>query len=119
MKLQYWITFPAERENLPEGVPLYQVDITNYDAVQAVFQTVRPEHVVHLAAQISVSHSVHKPAEDARVNILGLLHVLENAVRYETQSFVFASSGGALYGDVDEPAGEEHEVVPFTVEFRR
>ncbi|MBC7326426.1 MAG: NAD-dependent epimerase/dehydratase family protein, partial [Moorella sp. (in: Bacteria)] len=51
-------------------------------------------------------------AADARVNILGLLNVLEASVREEVQAFIFASSGGVLYGDVWEPAGEEHPALP-------
>ncbi|WP_338834325.1 UDP-glucose 4-epimerase [Moorella humiferrea] len=102
----------GKKENLPPGVPLYQVDVADAGAVQQVFALVRPEHVVHQAAQISVSRSVREPAFDARVNVLGLLNVLEAAVRYGVRSFVFASSGGVLYGDVTEPADEGHPPAP-------
>ncbi|TDA69486.1 MAG: NAD-dependent epimerase/dehydratase family protein [Clostridia bacterium] len=102
----------GKRENLPPGVPLYQVDVADADAVRQVFELVRPEQVVHQVAQISVSRSVREPAFDARTNVLGLLNVLEAAVRYGTRSFVFASSGGVLYGDVYEPADEEHPAAP-------
>ncbi|OIQ54868.1 UDP-glucose 4-epimerase [Moorella thermoacetica] len=57
----------GRRENLPEGVALYQVDVAEAAAVNEVFQ----------AAQISVSRSVREPAADARVNVLGLLNVPE------------------------------------------
>jgi UDP-glucose 4-epimerase len=102
----------GKKENLPEGVPLYQVDIADAEAVGRVFDLVRPEKVVHQAAQISVSRSVREPALDARINVLGLLNVLEAAVRQGVRAFIFASSGGVLYGDVFEPAAEEHPAAP-------
>ncbi|KKM13007.1 UDP-glucose 4-epimerase [Clostridiales bacterium PH28_bin88] len=102
----------GKKNNLPEGVPLYQVDVADADAVQQVFELVRPESVVHQAAQISVSRSVREPSFDARSNVLGLLHVLEAAVQYGVRSFVFASSGGVLYGDVWEPADEDQPPAP-------
>jgi len=55
---------------------------------------------------LSVSRSVREPAFDARVNLVGLLGVMENCVRVGTKKVVFASSGGVLYGDVYEPAPE-------------
>lgn len=102
----------GKKENLPKDVPLFQEDITDADAVQSVFHSFKPNHVVHLAAQISVSRSVREPAFDSNVNVLGLLNVLENAAHRGVESFVFSSSGGVLYGNVHEPADEDHEVCP-------
>lgn len=102
----------GKKENLPEGVPLYKVDVADAEAVQRVFDLVRPEQVVHQAAQISVSRSVREPSFDARTNVLGLLHMLEASVQYGVRSFIFASSGGVLYGDVWEPADEERPAAP-------
>ncbi|WP_257784938.1 NAD-dependent epimerase/dehydratase family protein [Neomoorella thermoacetica] len=104
----------GKRENLPPGVPLYEVDVADAAAVQQVFELTRPEQVVHQAAQISVSRSVREPAFDARTNVLGLLNVLEASVKYGSSSFIFASSGGVLYGDVWQPAGEEHPAAPIS-----
>jgi len=102
----------GKKENLPEGVPLYQVDVSDAKAVQRVFELVQPEYVVHQAAQIPVSRSVREPSFDARTNVLGLLHVLEASVQYGVRSFIFASSGGVLYGNVWEPADEEQPPAP-------
>lgn len=102
----------GKKENLPPGVPFHQVDVADAEAVQMVFNLVQPEHVVHQAAQISVSRSVREPGLDARTNILGLLNVLRAAVNKGVRSFVFASSGGVLYGDVSEPADEERPPAP-------
>ena len=102
----------GKRENLPPGVPLCQLDVADAAAVRQLFDLVRPEHVVHQAAQISVSRSVREPGFDARTNVLGLLNLLEASVRHQVRSFIFASSGGVLYGDVWQPAEEEHPAAP-------
>jgi len=94
------------RANLPPGVPLHVGDIAAPDAVERAFAAERPEAVCHQAAQMSVSRSVREPAFDARVNVLGLVNVLDAAVRHRAERFVFASSGGVLYGDVTTPAPE-------------
>jgi len=96
----------GSRANLPAGVPLHVADIADAEAVERAFAAERPDAVCHQAAQMSVSRSVREPAFDARVNVLGLVTVLDAAVRHRAQRFVFASSGGVLYGDVTAPAPE-------------
>lgn len=104
----------GRRENLPASVPLYITDICDATRMEQVFQEVRPEAVCHQAAQMSVSRSMREPVYDAEVNILGLLRVLDLSVRTGVRRVVFASSGGALYGDVYEPAAETHPCEPFS-----
>lgn len=94
------------RENVPEGVNLYEVDCTDEAGVKAAFDDFQPNAVCHQAAQMSVSRSVREPKFDAQCNIMGLLEILQNASRVGCERFVFASSGGVLYGDVHEPAPE-------------
>jgi UDP-glucose 4-epimerase len=94
------------RENLPPDVPLHAVDIVDAAAVQRVFAAEKPDAVCHQAAQMSVSRSVREPLFDAQVNCIGLINVLDAAVRQGCGRFVFASSGGVLYGDVTAPAPE-------------
>jgi UDP-glucose 4-epimerase len=96
----------GSRANLPAGVPLHVADIADAAAVERAFAAERPDAVCHQAAQMSVSRSVREPAFDARVNVLGLVTVLDAAVRHRAKRFVFASSGGVLYGDVTAPAPE-------------
>ena len=69
------------------------------------------EVVFHLAAQADVGTSVERPAFDAAVNVVGTVNVLE-AARAAGAAFVFASTGGAIYGDVDGPAPEDAERRP-------
>ena len=66
----------------------------------------RPEAVFHLAAQADVRVSVEHPVDDAEVNVLGTVRILEAARRHGAQ-VVFASTGGAIYGECEEPARED------------
>jgi UDP-glucose 4-epimerase len=93
---------------------LYEVDVRDEEAVAAVFEKFRPDAVCHQAAQMSVSRSVREPGYDARVNIVGLLNVLSHAVRQGARKFVFASSGGVLYGEASEPAAEATPAAPIS-----
>ena len=104
----------GNRANIPSDVPLHLVDVCDPEKVRSVFDEVRPEAVFHQAAQLSVSRSVRDPVFDARVNLLGILHILENSVRIGTGKIVFASSGGVLYGDVYEPAPESAPCDPIS-----
>lgn len=94
-------------ENLPAGVPLFEVDIRDREGVADAFDEFQPQWVCHQAAQLSVSRSVENPMFDAEVNVIGLLNVLEASRAHAVDRVVFASSGGVLYGDVTEPAPEE------------
>jgi len=102
----------GSRDNLPPGVVLHVGDIVDPQAVARVFAAERPEAVCHQAAQMSVSRSVREPRFDAEVNCIGLINVLEAAVRERAKRFVFASSGGVLYGDVTSPAPESTPANP-------
>ncbi len=104
----------GDRRNVPAGVTLHEVDVRNLADVQKVFDTVRPQAVTHQAAQMSVSLSVREPYFDAEVNVMGLLSVLQAADRSGVERFVFASSGGVLYGDVHTPAPESHPADPMS-----
>jgi UDP-glucose 4-epimerase len=98
----------GRRENVPEAATLHEADIR---APDAVFEAVRPELVVHLAAQADVRVSVERPGYDADVNVLGTLRILE-AARPHGAQIVFASTGGAIYGECDGPAPETAERRP-------
>lgn len=104
----------GRRDNLPQGVPLFEVDICDGPQLAAVFDSVKPDWVCHQAAQMSVSRSMREPVVDAEVNVMGLLNVLDNSARVEARKFVFASSGGVLYGDVSTPASEDSPASPIS-----
>ena len=78
-----------------------------------VFERLRPEVVVHLAAQMDVRRSVSDPAFDADVNVMGGLNLLDCCRRFEVGRIIYSSSGGAGYGDTDAlPTPEEHPSRP-------
>jgi UDP-glucose 4-epimerase len=103
----------GKRENVPDGARLEVVDVR--EPLEAHFEGA--EACFHLAAQVDVRVSVERPADDAATNILGTIRVLEAARQHGTQ-VVFASTGGAIYGECDGPAPEGAErrpVAPYGV----
>jgi len=98
----------GKRENVPAPAELHVADIRDPGEV---FDAVRPVAVFHLAAQADVRISVAQPDLDADVNVLGTIRILEAARRHDAQ-VVFASSGGAAYGECDGPASESAPLRP-------
>lgn len=89
----------GERSNLNPRAEFAELDIRALEAA-AVVARWKPQAISHHAAQMSVSRSVKEPLFDAEVNVLGALNLLEAARAVEAR-LVFASTGGALYGDAD------------------
>jgi len=103
----------GSRENLAPHVPFYQVDLRDRAALEEVFRKERPDLVNHHAAQIDVRHSVSDPIFDAECNILGSLNLLELAVQCKVRRFIYASTGGAIYGEPKSlPATEDTPILP-------
>jgi UDP-glucose 4-epimerase len=101
----------GKKENIPEGAVFYERDIR--DGCAEVFEGFGPDTLSHQAAQMDVRRSVREPTFDADVNIIGTLKLLENCVRYGIEKVVFASTGGAIYGEQREfPAPEDHPLRP-------
>jgi UDP-glucose 4-epimerase len=102
----------GKEENVPPGARFVFCDVGSDTAVEAV-RTFRPEVINHHAAQINVRRSVTEPVFDARENILGSLTILEAARSAGVRKVIFASSGGAGYGEQEEfPADEGHPLRP-------
>jgi UDP-glucose 4-epimerase len=100
----------GRRERVPDRATLVELDIRNRDGLRALVEEVRPQAILHLAAQADVRVSVDDPAHDADVNVRGTIEVLE-AARLCRARMIFSSTGGALYGEArrvpspeDEPA---------------
>lgn len=104
----------GNEENVNNKAKFYKLDIQD-SKLEAVFQKERPDYVNHHAAQIDVRHSVSDPVFDARINVLGTLNVLQNCVKHKVKKVIFASSGGAIYGDQQIfPAPETHPLRPIS-----
>ena len=104
----------GKREHLPPRVRFLQADIQD-PAVRQLIAAEKIDIVSHHAAQMDVRRSVADPLYDARVNIIGILNVLEGAREAKVKKFIFASSGGAIYGEQETfPADEEHPTHPIS-----
>jgi UDP-glucose 4-epimerase len=102
----------GQRGNLNAKAEFHEVDIADPRAARLV-ESIKPDVLSHHAAQMDVRHSVADPTFDARVNILGFINLLEGCKNCGVKKVVFASSGGAVYGEQDVfPAGEDHPTRP-------
>ena len=105
----------GRRENVPAGATLIEVDLRDGPAVKQILAELRPEVISHQAAQTSVSVSTREPLRDAEINVLGSLNLLEAGVAAGTQRIIFASTGGAIYGEVPEGERATVETAPAPV----
>jgi UDP-glucose 4-epimerase len=104
----------GRREFVSPKARFYQTDIRD-PSVAEVFARERPHLVNHHAAQVSVSASVRNPLFDADVNVLGTLRVAALAAECGAEFLIFASTGGALYGEPERlPADEATPVRPLS-----
>jgi UDP-glucose 4-epimerase len=102
------------KKNVNNKARFYKIDICNSE-ISDIFEKEKPKIVFHLAAQIDLRRSVENPIEDANINILGSLNVLDNCIKYKIEKIVFASSGGAIYGDADIiPTPEDYPEYPLS-----
>lgn len=104
----------GKRKNVNREAVLYKHDICS-SRLDKIFKRERPVVIVHLAAQMNVRKSTEDPVFDANVNILGTINLLQLAVKYGVRKVVFASSGGAVYGEQHQfPAPETHPTSPLS-----
>jgi UDP-glucose 4-epimerase len=102
----------GRQENVPAGAQFYPFDIKSTDTFDLICRW-QPHVLVHHAAQMSVRVSVDNPVMDAQENILGSLNLFEAAVRAKVERIIFASTGGAMYGDhAPVPAREQDWAMP-------
>ena len=101
----------GKREQVPAAATLHVHDIR--EPLDAIVRESGAQAIVHLAAQADVRVSVGDPAFDAAVNVLGTVNVLE-AARLVGARVVFASTGGAIYGECERPARESDPCLPLS-----
>lgn len=92
----------GRRENVPTNAQFVQGDIRDAGLVQRTVGEWKPDAISHQAAQTSVAVSTREPNRDAEINILGTINLLNAAVSAGVGHLVFASTGGAIYGEVPE-----------------
>jgi len=104
--------YSGRREFVNKKAIFYERDITD-KKISDIFKKEKFDIVNHHAAQMNVRFSVEDPLFDAKVNVLGILNLLENCRKYDIRKFIFASSGGAVYGDQNSyPISEETDRKP-------
>ena len=105
----------GKKENANSAAKFYEKDIRDKEAVSKIFTDEKPDMVCHQAAHASVIKSTEDPQYDAEVNILGSLNILQACVKAKIKKLVFASTGGALYGDTEErPTPETRPTKPIS-----
>ena len=103
----------GKRENVNPAAKLCVADLCDQAALAEVLASERPEVIYHLAAKANVRESMVKPVLYARVNVIGSLNLLELARAHGCKKVVYASTGGAVYGEPQYlPADEQHPVNP-------
>lgn len=101
------------REYINPKAKYYEMDVRD-ENLYKVFEENKIEIVNHHAAQIDLRKSVENPKFDIDINVIGSVNLLQNAVKYKIEKFIFASTGGAIYGEHDYfPADEEHPIRPY------
>jgi UDP-glucose 4-epimerase len=95
-----WEHGGGRRANVPERASFLHMDVRD-ENVGRIFAEFKPEIVSHHAAQHSVAISSRDPIYDAQVNVIGMLNVLESALKAGVRKVLFASSG-ATFGNPEK-----------------
>lgn len=101
--------------NINPRAQMHRIDMRDRDAVTDVLREGRFDLINHEAAQLDVRVSVRDPQFDAAQNVLGSLNVIHGGIEHGVRRFVFASTGGAVYGEQETfPADENHPTNPIS-----
>ncbi len=104
----------GKKEYVNAGAKFIQADITNQDKIQAIIRNEKPQVLNLHAAHIQVGYSVKNPQFDAQNNILGMLNIMEAAKDVGVERVIFASTGGAMYGNKQTPFNEDMKEEPLS-----
>ncbi len=94
----------GKKVNINPRAKFYKADITNFSKISQLVKEEKPEVIFHYAAQINLRTSVDNPVADAQTNILASFNLIKAASDNKVKKFIFASTGGAIYGDTEKPA---------------
>jgi len=105
----------GKRAQINPQARFHDADLRDADKLGRIVAEERPEVIIHLAAQMDVRRSVADPAFDAQVNLVGMLNLIEAARQHGLRRIIFASTGGAIYGEQDQfPCDEDHPRRPIS-----
>lgn len=100
--------------NLNPKARFYHMSINDRN-LSDIFDREKPDIVNHHAAQMIIARSVRDPVFDASENIIGGLNVILNCIRFKVKKMIYASSGGAVYGEPQYlPVDEKHPINPIS-----
>lgn len=104
----------GKEENINPDAQFFEMDIAD-EGIRHLMADQRYECIIHHAAQLDVRKSVADPAFDAQVNVVGSLNLLQSGLENGLKKFIFASSGGTVYGEQEYfPADEKHVIRPIS-----
>jgi len=98
----------GKEDNIPRKAEFIRGDIKDHESLDGIFNDFKPEIINHHAAQIDVRKSIEDPSFDAEINIIGTLNLLELSRKYDIKKFIFASTGGAIYGEPEKIPTDEN-----------
>ncbi len=104
----------GREENINPKAAFERCDIRHEPSINKILDDFRPDIIDHHAAQIDIRKSVEDPAHDAQVNVVGSIVLLKAAARHNVKGFIFASTGGAIYGETPVAAREESPKAPIS-----
>jgi UDP-glucose 4-epimerase len=99
----------GRKENINSKALFYKADLLNFKKVESIFEKEKPAVIFHYAAQIDVRKSTEDPVFDAKTNILAGFNLVKTAHKYKVKKIIFASTGGAIYGDTEKRPTSEME----------
>ena len=103
----------GKEENINSKATFYKEDIGNTESLEKIFAEEKPDIVNHHAAQVDLRRSVRDPLYDAQVNIMGSLNLINVSSKHNVKRFIYASTGGAVYGEPRYlPVDENHIIDP-------
>ncbi len=100
------------KANVPDGVKLIVGDIADTSLIKSIIKDFKPDIINHQAAQIDVVKSIENPILDIDINVKASVNLIKIAKEYGVKRFIFASSGGAIYGDVPEGIVPDEDYLP-------
>lgn len=97
------------RKNINPKAKFYKADLVDYKKIEKIIKNKKPDVIFHQAAQMSVQESVRNPIFDSENNILASFNLVKLAREFKVKKFIFASTGGAIYGDTKNRPTPETE----------
>lgn len=104
----------GKKENINKNAEFIELDILDKDKLSKVINSFKPNYINHHAAHISVHDSVSNPQNNLNINVIGTINILEAIKHLNVEKVIFASTGGAIYGDKKLPFNEKMTEMPLS-----